>query len=165
MNWRRVLAYLLVPEWVARQRFSPAARSRVEAAIAASEQEHEGELRFVLEGCLPLEYFLKTDGCRARARALFSELRVWDTVHNSGVLIYLNLLDRQVEIVADRGIHAKVGDGFWEGVCQAMEEAFRRGDFEGGTLAAIAHITEALGQHFPARRQNPNELPDTPLVL
>jgi len=161
----RFLRYLLVPEWLARRRVSPEALSRIEAAVAASETEHEGELRFVLEGCLPLEYALRPGGCRARALALFADLRVWDTVHNSGVLIYLDLLDRQVEIVADRGIHAKVVDGYWEGVCRRMESAFQAGDFEGGALAAIADITTVLRQHFPALKANPNELPDAPLVL
>jgi uncharacterized membrane protein len=161
----RLLRYLLVPEWLARRRFPEAALARVEAAIAASETAHEGELRFVLEGCLPLAYALHPDGCRARARQLFADLRVWDTVHNSGVLIYLNLLDRQVEIVADRGIHARVEDGYWEGVCRRMEAAFQGGDFEGGVLAAIADITTVLRQHFPALKANPNELPDAPLVL
>ncbi|HET7774879.1 MAG TPA: TPM domain-containing protein [Azospira sp.] len=162
---RRFLRYLLVPEWLSRRRFPAAALARVEAAIGASEREHEGELRFVLEGCLPLEYALRPRGCRARALALFGDLRVWDTVHNSGVLIYLDLLDRQVEIVADRGIHARVEDGFWEQVCRRMEVAFQSGDFEGGTLQAIAEITAVLHQHFPALTANANELPDAPLVL
>ena len=164
-GWLRLMRYLLVPEWLARRRIPPAALARIEAAIAASEQEHEGELRFVLEGCLPLEYALKANGCRQRALALFADLRVWDTVHNSGVLIYLELLDRRVEIVADRGIHARVGDEFWQQLCQRMEAAFGRGEFEAGTLAAIAEITAVLRQHFPAAGGNPNELPDAPLVL
>lgn len=164
-DWRRFLRYLLVPEWLARRRFPPAALARVEAAIAASEREHEGELRFVLEGCLPLDYAFKADGCRQRALGLFADLRVWDTVHNSGVLIYIELLDRRVEIVADRGIHNKVGDEFWATVCRRMEAAFSQGAFEEGTVGAIAEITAVLRQHFPALSGNVNELPDAPLVL
>ncbi len=161
----RFLRYLLVPEWLARRPFPRESLARIEAAIAASEQRHEGELRFVLEGCLPLGYALRPQGCRTRALALFSDLRVWDTVHNSGVLIYLDLLDRQVEIVADRGINARVEAHFWEEVCRRMEAAFARGEFEAGCLAAIDDITAVLQRHFPALRANPNELPDAPLML
>ena len=161
----RFFRYLLVPEWLARRPFPRESLARIEAAIAASEQRHEGELRFVLEGCLPLGYALRPQGCRARALALFADLRVWDTLHNSGLQLYLDLHDRQVENVADRGIHARVQENFWEEVCRRMEAAFARGEFEAGCLAAIDDITAVLQQHFPALQANPNELPDAPLML
>ena len=165
MDWRKWLRYLLVPGWVARRRFSRGALKHLEAVIAASEACHEGELRLVVEGCLPFAYAFAPDGCRRRALELFGSLGVWDTVHNSGVLIYVDLLDRQVEIVADRGVHARVGDGFWQDVCREMERAFARGNYLGGAEGAIARITATLATHFPAREKDSNELPDAPLVL
>jgi uncharacterized membrane protein len=92
-------------------------------------------------------------------------LNVWDTAHNSGVLIYVQLVDRRIEIVADRGISAKVDQSEWDAICRRMEDAFRAGRFEGGAVTAIAEITTLLARHFPALDQNPNELPDGPVVL
>ncbi len=138
---------------------------RVEEAIAASESAHGGELRVVVEANLPLPDLLQGRSTRARAIELFSQLRVWDTEHNSGVLVYLQLIDRRVEIVADRGINARLGQAFWDGVCRRLETAFRAGDFEGGTLSALSTITLALREHFAAVDENPDELPNAPLVL
>ncbi len=92
-------------------------------------------------------------------------LRVWDTEHNNGVLIYLLLADHDVEIVADRGIHSRVGNEGWERVCQSMEAAFRRGDFAGGVVGGVRAVGEHLQRHYPARGQQRNELPDRPAVL
>jgi len=122
-------------------------------------------LRVVVEANLPLSGLWRGQSARARAIELFSQLRVWDTEENSGVLIYLQLIDRRVEIVADRGINACVGQEFWEGVCRHMESAFRSGDFEGGTLLALRTITAALAEHFAATGEKSNELPNAPLVL
>lgn len=172
----RILRHLLVPDWWVRRAFPAALVARIEAAVAASERRHRGELRIVAEAGLPLASLLggergnqgagqATDAVRARAIDLFAALRVWDTAGNSGVLIYLQLVDRRVEIVADRGIDACVGSAFWRDVCVPLETALHAGDFEGGLLAAIERIEAALIAHFPARADNPNELPDRPLVL
>ena len=101
---------------------------------------------------------------RRRAEALFSELRVWDTEHNSGVLIYVQLVDRRIEIVADRGIAAKVEQAEWQAVCRRMEELFKQQQYLNGALEAIERITKILARHFPPRGRNPNELPDKPVV-
>jgi uncharacterized membrane protein len=90
---------------------------------------------------------------------------VWDTAHNSGVLIYVQLVDRRIEIVADRGITARVPQAQWDTICRLMESAFRAGRFEDGAQAAIVEITRLLRQHFPPLANNPNELPDQPVVL
>lgn len=137
----------------------------VERAIGDSERRHTGELRFVVEGPLPVSALLAGQSSRERAIELFAQLRVWDTDANSGVLIYVQLIDRKVEIVADRGIHARVGQAFWDGVCGRMQTEFRAGRFEAGALAAITEITTALAEHFPPGGSNPNELPDAPLVM
>ena len=126
---------------------------------------HDGELRFVIEANLPLNSLWRRQSTHARAVELFSQLGVWDTEHNSGVLIYLQLIDRRVEVVADRGINACVGQEFWDKVCRQMETAFRAGQFEAGARMALSEITCALTEHFPASGRNPNELPDRPLLL
>jgi uncharacterized membrane protein len=142
----------------------PALRA-IEQAIMESERTHQGEIRFVVEGNLPVRGLLRDQSLRARAVELFAQLGVWDTEHNSGVLIYVQLLDRRVEIVADRGIHAKVGDVFWNAICRRMEAAFREGQFESGALQALKEMTAALAEHFPASVcDNPNELPNAPLI-
>jgi uncharacterized membrane protein len=106
-------------------------------------------------------------GLSAREHALdvFSALKVWDTEHNNGVLIYLLLADRDVEIVADRGIHGRVGADGWEAICREMEGAFRAGNFESGVLQGIGRVSEFLQAHFPKDHDGANELPDRPVVL
>jgi uncharacterized membrane protein len=154
-----------MPAWLARRSFPPRTLNRIEEAIKASEQEHDGELRFVVESVLPLHYLAGKRPSRRRAEDLFAQLKVWDTEHNSGVLLYVQLVNRHIDIVADRGIAAKVEQAEWDAVCRAMEAEFRKGSFEAGALAGLERITRILARHFPARGANPNELPDKPLVL
>lgn len=161
----RFLKHLLTPDWLARRAFPADALARIEAEVGKSEAVHRGEIRFVLEGGLALPLLLKNTTPRARAVAVFSDLRVWDTEENSGVLLYLQLIDRDIEIVADRGINACVAHARWEAICQRMEAAFRSGQFEAGIIAGLRDITALLAQHFPAREANPNEMPDKPVVL
>ena len=96
---------------------------------------------------------------------MFAQLGVWDTEENSGVLIYVQLVDRRIEIVADRGIAHKVRQPEWDAVCRAMEQAFKQHRYEAGALQAIAAVTDILARHFPPGAANPNELPDKPAVL
>jgi uncharacterized membrane protein len=161
----RFLKHLFTPAWLARRSFPSGTLNRIEQAIKASEQEHDGEVRFVVESVLPLHYLLGTRPSRRRAQDLFAQLKVWDTEHNSGVLVYVQLLNRHIDIVADRGIAAKVEQAEWDAVCRAMEAEFRNGNFEAGALEGLERITRILARHFPARGINPNELPDKPVVL
>lgn len=165
MKLARILRHLAIPDWYARRAFSAATLARIQASIRASERLHDGELRFAIEGGLELAPLLRGLTPRARAMEAFSRLRVWDTERNSGVLIYLQLVDRDIEIVADRGIAAKVRQDEWEGICRRMERAFRAGDFEAGALAGIEEITSLLARHFPPRGDNPDELPNRPDVI
>jgi uncharacterized membrane protein len=165
MQLKRLFRHLLLPHWWVLRAFPQQLQRRVEEAIAASESAHGAELRVVVEANLPLPDLLQGRSTRARAIDLFSQLRVWDTEHNSGVLVYLQLIDRRVEIVADRGINARLGQAFWDGVCRRLETAFRAGDFAGGMLSALSTITLALREHFAAVDENPDELPNAPLVL
>ncbi len=165
MRVKRLFRHLLLPHWWVLRAFPTVSLRRIEAAVAASESAHRGELRVVVEANLPLPGLWHGQSARGRAIELFSQLRVWDTEENSGVLIYLQLIDRRVEIVADRGINARVGQQFWNGICRSMEAAFRSGNFEGGTLLALSSITQALTEHFAATGENCDELPNAPLVI
>jgi uncharacterized membrane protein len=167
MNFTRILRHLLLPPRWLQRRFPAATRAAIAHAIAHSERGHSGELRFAIEATLPVTALLRGQSARERALQVFSDLRVWDTAANSGVLIYLQLADRRVEIVADRGINARVAQSEWDAVCRRMEAAYRRGEFEAGSIAAIEEITALLQQHFPVAHadHNPDELCNQPVVL
>lgn len=162
MRWIR---HLLLDDWQARRAFPGAVLASIAGAVAENEKRHRGELRFVVEGGLPLGALLAGQSSRQRAVELFGRLGVWDTEDNAGVLVYLLLADRRVEIVADRGIHARVGATAWETICGQMQRAFAEGRFEQGALLGLAAIGDLLAVHFPPLDENPNELPDAPVVL
>ena len=164
MRLGRLLHHLVWPDWYVLRAFPKPALRRIEQAIAVSERSHQGELRLVIEANLPLAGLLCDQSPRQRAVQLFGELGVWDTEHNCGVLIYLQLLDRRVEIVADRGISRRVGETFWAAVCQRLQTALSAGQYEGGSLRALGEITQALAEHFPASGDNSDELPNAPIV-
>jgi uncharacterized membrane protein len=138
---------------------------RIQAAITAGEATHGGQVRFVVEGSLPMGQVVRGETPRERALEVFGRLRIWDTEENCGVLIYLLLADRDVEIVADRGIHRKVGDEAWLAICRGMESAFREKRFADGAVDGIDAINALLAHHFPRTNAGPNELPDEPVVL
>jgi uncharacterized membrane protein len=141
------------------------AMAAVERAIAAGEATHRGEVRFAVEEALDPRPLLAGQPARERAIEVFSALRVWDTEENNGVLIYLLLADHDVEIVADRGIHARVGQAEWEGICREMEQALRRGNFEAAIVGGVQSVSRLLVRHFPARPGDRNELPDRPVSV
>jgi len=159
----RALKHLFTPHWVALRAFPAAVLARIEQAVKSSERAHRGEIRFAIEGALHLHALRLST--RQRAHQVFSELGVWDTAENSGVLIYVQLVDRRIEIVADRGIATKVAQAEWEAICRTMERSFKQNQFEAGALEAIQAVTAILARHFPAGAVNPNELPDKPAVL
>lgn len=165
MNIQRIVKHLLVTQAQVRRAFPRRTLKVIEQVIRASEAAHAGEIRFAVEGGLDGWPLFKGQSPRERAIEVFSQLRVWDTEHNNGLLIYLLLADRAVEIVADRGIHAKVGEQAWRQVCRQMEEAFRQSNFEGGVLRGVQAVTEHLAAHFPAEEHGRNELPDQPVFL
>ena len=165
MDLLRIARHLVVPDWWVHRAFSKDALMRIERALHESESLHRGELRFVVEGDLHLSALLRDMTPRQRAEELFAQLRVWDTEENSGILIYLQLIDRDVEIVTDRGINANVPQADWDAICAAMELQFQAGAFENGVLQAIASITALLQRHFPSGTENPDELPDRPLRI
>lgn len=137
----------------------------IESAIRAAEARHDGQIRFAVEPALELAPLLAGQTAQQRAVEVFSKLRVWDTERNNGVLIYILLADRDVEIVADRGVHAKLGKQVWEAVCREMEVAFRDGNFEQGVLAGINSVAQHLAHHYPHVGEKQNELADQPVLL
>jgi uncharacterized membrane protein len=145
----------------------PAALGRVEQAIAASEATHRGEIRLAVEAALPWSYLKRDAPVRQRAEMLFAKLRVWDTDERNGVLIYVELADRGIEIVADRGIVRAVAKDAWPPIVAAMAERFRSGDFEGGVIAGIEQVGRLLAEAFPAveGRRNDDELPNRPVIV
>lgn len=165
MNLKRVMKHLSSGRATVHRVFPARALAEVERAINASEARHDGQIRFAVEAALELTPLLAGQTAQQRAVEVFSQLRVWDTEHNNGVLIYLLLADHDVEIVADRGIHARLGQPVWEAICHEMEAAFRAGHFEAGVLAGIYAVSEHLARHFPPRSGKPNEMPDSPVVL
>ena len=165
MELKRLLRHLLVPHWSVGMAFPAPVLAAIEEAIAASETRHDAELRFAVEAGLPLAALWRGQTARQRAVDVFAQLRVWDTEHNSGVLIYVQMVDRKVELLADRGITARVPQSEWDAICRRMEGDFRKGDFEQGARSAIAAVSRHLEQHFPPLAANPDELPNRPVIL
>jgi uncharacterized membrane protein len=165
MGIRRIGRHLIEHRWRLRRIFPPQALARIEQAIKAGEATHSGQVRFVVEGALDGAPLFRNQPARERALDVFSQLRVWDTKHNNGVLIYLLLADHDFEIVADRGIDASVGHDGWEKICQQMEADFRAGDFERGVIKGIGAVSRELAKHFPKVSGGTNELPDAPVVM
>ena len=162
---RRLGRHFLTDHLSGRRKFSALALKRIQDAVAAGERLHEGQVRFAVEASLALTQVFRGLEPRARALQLFGQLGVWDTEHNNGVLVYVLLADRDVEIVADRGINRRVPQEAWDAICHGMERAFGEGRFEEGAIEGVSAVGELLAQHFPRSVPGPNELPDTPVVL
>ena len=165
MSIKRIARHLVQHHWRAKQIFPPKVLARIEQAIKQGESTHSGQVRFVVEGALDGRPLIRNQPARERALDVFSHLRIWDTAHNNGVLIYLLLADRDVEIVADRGIDAHVGTAGWEKICVEMETEFRAGNFERGVIKGIEAVSRELTRHFPPQGPQSNELPDVPVVM
>ncbi|MDE2003719.1 MAG: TPM domain-containing protein [Betaproteobacteria bacterium] len=162
---KRFWRHLVTDHLSVRRAFPRVALERIEQAIAAGERTHRGQLCFAVEGSLHPMHVLRRLTPRERALEVFGLLRVWDTEENSGVLIYLLLADRDVEIVADRGVHRAAGAAAWRAVSTHMESAFARGEFADGAVRGIEEISALLARHFPRTQPGGNELPDKAVVL
>ena len=151
----------------ARSAYPEASLQRIADAVHAGEQRHSGEICFAVEASLPWSDVLRGVDAHIRAQQVFARLRVWDTQANNGVLVYLLLADRRIEIVADRGLGGLVSAEQWRGVCQLMEERLRTGDAEDAALAGVTAVSDLLAAHFPQApgAVDENELPDAPHLL
>jgi uncharacterized membrane protein YgcG len=165
MGIKRISKHLVEHNWRARRIFTRPVLARIEHAISAGEATHSGQVRFVVEGALDGAPLFRDQSARGRALDVFSHLRIWDTQHNNGVLIYLLLADRKVEIIADRGIDAHEGEAGWQAICRDMEAEFRSNRFEAGVIKGIQAVSRELAKHFPPQTPSRNELPDAPVVI
>jgi uncharacterized membrane protein len=165
MDWKRLVRHLFTDHKSAARALPPQALKAIEKAIGEEEKRHGGQVRVAVEAALPLSELVQGVGSRERAIGWFGRLHVWDTTHNAGVLIYLLLADRRVELVADRGIHSKVGTAAWEAICGEMQQEFARGQFERGVVIGVRAVSDLLAEHFPPTGHDSNELPDKPVVL
>jgi uncharacterized membrane protein len=163
----RWLRHLWLDAADSRRCLTRAGLQRLEEAVTRSEARHLGELRLCVEGGLGVPDLWRGLEARERAVQLFSQLRVWDTSYNNGVLIYLLLADRRIEILADRGLHARTAPDFWTTLASRLSDTLHQGDFESGLALAIEEIGLLLHQHYPddGRTHNENELPNAVVLL
>jgi uncharacterized membrane protein len=163
MDVRRIVKHLVMTRRRVKREFPEDTLAAIGSAVEESESTHGAEIRFAIEGALHPASLFRNQTARERALEVFSQLRVWDTEHNSGVLIYLLVADRAVEIVVDRGVNAVVDPNEWKQICGKMEEAFRQGRYREGAVAGIHAATQCLARHFRLLRQD--ELPNDPIIL
>lgn len=159
---RRVLRHRWLDEASAHRAVTPALAERLHQRVKASEARHSGEIRICVEAGLPLSYLWRGATARERAVMMFAKLRMWDTAHNNGVLIYLLLAEHAIEIVADRGLNEKVSADEWREIASHLGAAFKARRYEDGLTEALSEVSALLVQHFPLAEgeANPNELPD-----
>jgi uncharacterized membrane protein len=169
MQVLRLIRHVSATHWRTRLKFPKSTLDAIEAAVTRAERTHAAEIRFAIETALAPLAVINDKTPRARALEVFAHLGVWDTVHNNGVLIYVQLADHAVEIVADRGLHERVARSEWEAVCRLMEDHFRSGRFEAGAIAGVDAVGTLLARHYPAPAEpgvpNQNQLPDRPTLL
>lgn len=142
-----------------------AAMLQIEAAITAGETRHGAEIRFVVEAALDLTQVWARATPRERALTIFSNLRIWDTEANNGILLYVLMADKSVEIVADRAAARVVDQASWNRICERLAIDYRAADYLRGTISAINSIHDLVEPHFAPTRNNPDELPNRPVVL
>ncbi|WP_136418286.1 TPM domain-containing protein [Herbaspirillum sp. ST 5-3] len=154
----RLFHHVAASYWQLRRQFPERSLAAIKSTIEEAESRHGGEIRFAVEAALQPAQILRGMTARERALEVFSLLRVWDTEHNNGVLIYVLLGDRAVEIIADRGIHGR--SGAWESIAHAMQDAFGRGNFESGSINGVRAVAHELITHYPVEGPKPDELPN-----
>jgi uncharacterized membrane protein len=165
VNIKRWFRHAFMLPWRWRMLFPKEVLGSIENAVKQSERQHSAELRFAVENTLALGRVWRGESARQRAIEVFSNLQVWDTEQNSGVLIYLLLADREIHIVADRGIAKRVAQAEWDDIAKAMQKEFLHHDFLGGSLQGIERITALLAAHFPPGADNPDELSNKPVII
>lgn len=161
----RFFRHLFITTRHGRRAFPESTLKAIQTAIAHGETRHRAEVRLMIEPSLPLHEVLSGTTPRQRACELFSEYRVWDTEENCGILIYVNLADHDVEIVADRAADRALDRDTWESVCQMMTSGYKQGEFETSTVAAVERLNDLLQAAFPDDGSRANQLSDHPLML
>lgn len=164
-RFSRLCKHLFTTDGAGRRIFPAATLAEIEKAIAAGEQTHRAEIGCIIEPSLSMDEVWSGMSARQRAIELFSLHRIWDTEENCGVLVYINLADHKVEIIADRSIERLVQKERWHAICHTMTHAFARGHYHDGVLAALEQINGLLAEHFPATGERPNQLSNRPVIL
>lgn len=165
MSVPRFIKHFFTTSGLVNKYFPEESMRRITEAISESEKQHDAELVFAIESSISPISALRGYTARERAIDVFSELRIWDTEWNNGVMIYLLLADHDIEIVADRGVNRLAGSEYWEDVCHGIEKNFKEGRFEEGVIFGIRKISELLIQNYPKTENNPNELPNEPYII
>ena len=165
MDLARFWRHVVMTPGRARRCFPDDAMDAIQREITALEQGHRGEVVFVVEAELSTAELWRGVGSRERAREVFAAQGVWNTEENNGVLLYVLLADHRVEIVADRGIDARVEPGQWRAICDAIDRDFREGRHAEGALAGVREVSALLARHFPATGAGPDELGNRPIRL
>ncbi len=161
----RLFRNLFTRRWDIHRLFPKKSMLLIEEFIKNSELEHRAEICFTVEASLPIWRVLRGVTARQRALEVFSQLRVWDTEDNSGVLLYLLLADRNIEIIADRGINKLVTDIEWKNISEKIKSSFQSGNFEQGVIDGLTEISLILQKYFPSEGKLKNEIPDRPVIL
>jgi uncharacterized membrane protein len=161
----RLWKHLTTSKRAGRRMFPPQTLKAIEHAITQGEKHHRAEVRVIIEHALDVQEILAGIPSRGRAHELFSRYRLWDTEENCGVLVYINIADHMVEIVADRGVSHVVEAKEWQAICQRMTQGFAKGDVHDSVLAALEQLSALLQRHYPDDGSQRNELPDRPVML
>jgi TPM domain len=163
-HWQRILRHLWKDESDTRRAVPADMLERLAQRVTASERRHTGEVRICVEAGLPWSYLRRGASARERAVTLFGKMRVWDTEHNNGVLIYLLLAEHAIELVADRGLNHHVQPTEWQAMVARLGHAFREERFEEGLTQALEEVSAVLVAHFPVTEgaQRANDQPNTP---
>lgn len=161
----RLLAHLLLPSSALHRRFPAHALTAIEDAVGKSEKQHRGEIRVAIETALDLRDLVRVHSARERALEVFAELGVWHTRERNGVLLYVLLAERSVEIVADEGLEGRVADDEWQRICTLIEREFAAGHWRDGVLIGVEAVTALLVREFPATGPTVNQQQNRPAVL
>jgi len=160
----RIIQNLITTRYALNRAFPEPVLDAIEQAVKTSEQQQDGEIRFAIETSLDLPTLLRDQSVRDRAIEVFSGLQVWDTRANNGVLIYLLLAEKDIEIVADCGFNDRVDAAEWQQVCSNMEQEFAEKRFKEGAILGIEQVTRLISKYYPPLDEDTNELPDRPFV-
>lgn len=161
----RLIRHLCTTTGAGRRAFPESTLKAIEKAITHGETCHRAEVRMIVEPSLTAQAVLNGVSPRERARDLFSQYRVWDTEENCGVLVYINLADHQVEIVADRGVGRLIAPRDWETICRRMTQGFAAGNYHDSAIAALDDLNALLQKHYPDDGSTHNQLSNQPVML
>lgn len=158
--WPRLWRHWVHPRLRVKHHFPTLALRQLTEQVQLSEQQHNGQVKFVIESNLSTADICHAVTARQRAQYWFAHLGVWDTTQRNGILVYVLFADRCVEIIADRGINACVPVEKWQQICQHIIDAFQQGQYLPGLTQGLNELTVLLAQYFPRQPETLNELPD-----